>query len=432
MKFIDVVRSANTNLLRNKGRTILTIIAIFIGAFTIVLTSGINTGVNKYIDKQMASVGGEGYLEIMPNSTVDSVMTQMGMSDSGVTEYNPRESSSSLEVIDNDDIKKIRNIYGVESADTYHQVETEYITSKKTDKKFALTVSQMPTNTFNVDMTAGKMVSTDAGQYQIALAPDYATELGFETDSEAIGEKVMIGVKNSATSKIKTVDATITGIQNKSILSMGGSWVNKSLSDKIHELQTNGLPTKYADQAYFATAQLEEGLTDSEIQKVKDNLNEIGFTAMTTEDEVGMMKNFFDAMTMVLVMFGVIALLAASIGIVNTLYMSVQDRTREIGLMKAMGLAPSTIRTIFNLEAISLGFWGSILGIIVAFAVGGVINNIAAESFLSSLPGFTLVVFEPLNLIIFTIIVMFVAFLAGSLPARRASKLDPIEALRYE
>lgn len=432
MKFIDVFRSANENLLRNKGRTILTVVAIFIGAFTIILTSGINTGVNNYIDKQVASAGGEDYLEIMPNSMVDSVMSQMGMGDGGVAEYNPDKTSAVMETISDDDVKSIRAVEGIKSADTYFQVEAEYITSKETDKKFTTSVNRMPTDTINVDMASGKMVSIDAGQYQIALAPDYATELGFESDKEVVGKKITLGIKNTATNKISTIEAVVTGVQNKSILSMSGAWINKSLSDKIHEMQTEGLPAGIADQAYVATAQMDEDLTADEIQGVKDELKEIGFTAQTTEEQVGMIKDFFDAMTTVLILFGVIALLAASIGIVNTLYMSVQDRTREIGLMKAMGLAPSTIRMIFNLEAIALGFWGSVLGVIVAFILGSVANSIAAESFLSSLPGFTLVMFDPINIIVFMLIVMFVAFLAGSLPARRASHLDPIEALRHE
>ena len=310
MRLSDIIRSANTNLLRNKGRSVLTIVAIFIGAFTIILTSGINTGVNNYIDKQMASAGGEGYLEIMPSSTLSNTMSQMGMSDNGIVEYNPDKNGSDLETISEEKINEVRAVPGMESADTYHQIEVEYITrdeNDETSKKLAVpTISQMPTDSINVDMIAGKMVTTDAGQYQIALAPDYATELGFSSDNDAIGKKVSIAAKSSATSEVKTIDAIVTGVQNKSVLSMGGSRVNKSLSDEIHKLQTAGLPQQYADQAYFATAQLKAELTDEEVQNAKDILSDLGLAAMTTEDQVGMIKSFFDAMTLVLMMFGVI------------------------------------------------------------------------------------------------------------------------------
>ncbi|GHU07067.1 permease [Alphaproteobacteria bacterium] len=433
MKLTDIIKSANANLLRNKGRTFLTVLAIFIGSFVIILTTGINTGVNGYIDQQMASAGGEDYIEIMPDSVAENYGLSPGsMGGGGVQEYNPNKNGSDMRVISNDDLDKIRAIDGVKAADIYHQLSTEYIVSKKADKKYTVSVGRMPTDSINVEMTSGKMVSTDAGQYQIVLLPDYATKLGFESDQDAVGQTVKIGIKNIANNKIEEVEATVTGVQNKSIVSMGRSWINKSLSDKLYDASTKGMPAQYRDQAYAATAQLVTGLSDDDIVAIKDDLKELGMTGLTVADEVGMIKTFFDAMTTVLTIFGVIALLAASIGIINTLYMSVQERTREIGLMKAMGLGASEIRLMFSLEAIMLGFWGAVLGTLAAFGARAVANSVAAETFLAELPGFTLVEFDAVNLIIVILVVMGIALLAGALPARHASKLDPIEALRYE
>jgi putative ABC transport system permease protein len=349
-----------------------------------------------------------------------------------VQEYHPDKNGTDLKVISNDDLAKIRAINGIESADIYHQVSAEYITADSTDRKFVVSVIDMPTDTINVDMAAGKMVSPDAGQRQIALVPDYAESLGFDSDKAAIGEKVQIGIKSLATGKVKEIEAVVTGVQNKSIMSMGRSWINKSLATALYDAATDGMPAQYRDQAAVASAQLEEDLTDDEVQAVKDELAALGFTAMTVDDEIGMMKTFFNAITAVLTIFGVIALLAASIGIVNTLFMAVQERTREIGLMKAMGLDKSGIRLMFSLEAISLGFWGSVIGVAVALIAREVANKIAGDTILSGLPGFTLVEFDVGMIIIIVLIVMFIALLAGSLPARRASKLDPISALRYE
>jgi len=432
MRFTDVLATANQNLWRNKLRSILTILAIFIGAFTIVLTTGINTGVNDYIDKQLESVGGEDYINIVPESVTSNVASQMGIGSNSITEYSPDGNTNNMESISQDDLKKIRSVEGIKSADVYSQINVEYITSKETDKKFNASVNRMPTDTINVDMAYGKMVSLDAGQYQIALAPDYASELGFASDNDAVGNKVAVGVKNIASGKIEEVVAIVTGIQNASIMSMSGSWINNSFYDELYNKQTSGAPEYYKPQAFVATGQLELGLTKEQIHDVKDALLEHGFVVTTLDDEVGMMKTFFDAITIVLTIFGIIALLAAVIGIVNTLFMAVQERTREIGLMKAMGLAPSTIRMIFNLEAILLGFWGSLLGILFGLIMAHVANTAATETFLAGLPGFTLIMLEPFNMIIFTLSITFVAFLAGSLPARRASRLDPIEALRYE
>ncbi|MDR2524474.1 MAG: ABC transporter permease [Candidatus Nomurabacteria bacterium] len=435
MKITDILKTVNANLLRNKGRSFLTILAIFIGAFTIILTNGINTGVNGYIDRQLESAGGEGYVEIYPGSMVNAMMggdPGFGGFGGSVQEYNPDKNGTALETIDSDDLAKIRAVAGVKNADTYQQINAEYITSDKTDKKWTLSVGRMPTDTINVDMVAGKIVTPDAGQYQISLQPDYAKSLGFESDKAAIGAKVTIGVRNSTTNQIKETEAVVTGVQNKSVISMGRSWINKSLATELYKNRTEGLPEQYRNQASVATAQLDEGLSDAEIQAVKDKLKDLGYTAMTVDDQVGMLKSFFDAITTVLTIFGVIALLAASIGIVNTLFMAVQERTREIGLMKAMGLDKSEIRLMFSLEAVALGFWGSAIGVGLAFVARAVANSVATDTFLSNLPGFTLVEFDPVNLIVMVLVVMFIAFLAGSLPARRASKLDPISALRYE
>jgi len=127
-----------------------------------------------------------------------------------------------------------------------------------------------------------------------------------------------------------------------------------------------------------------------------------------------------------------IALLAASFGIINTLLMAVQERTREIGLMKAMGLGRNKIFMLFSIEAVLLGFWGSLLGSLAGIGIGQVVNRIASDTFLKDLPGFNLTEFSPQSVAVIMLIIMSIAFIAGTLPARRASQKDPIEALRYE
>jgi putative ABC transport system permease protein len=143
----------------------------------------------------------------------------------------------------------------------------------------------------------------------------------------------------------------------------------------------------------------------------------------------------FTALNVIIVvfdMFGVIALLAASFGIVNTLLMSIQERTKEIGLMKALGMSPRRIFTLFSIEAILIGFWGSVLGVGFAALLGKVVNTIGQHGFLKDFTGLSLLTFPLTTIIVVVIGIMLIAFLAGTLPAIRASKKDPIEALRYE
>jgi putative ABC transport system permease protein len=132
--------------------------------------------------------------------------------------------------------------------------------------------------------------------------------------------------------------------------------------------------------------------------------------------------------------FGFIALIAAAIGIINTLFIAVQERTREIGLDKALGMSSGKVFMSFTIEAISLGFWGSVFGIIVSIIIGNIVNTAfhAEGAFLESFPTFNLVIYTIPDIISVTLLIMFIAFLAGTLPARRAAHKNPIDSLRYE
>ena len=102
-----------------------------------------------------------------------------------------------------------------------------------------------------------------------------------------------------------------------------------------------------------------------------------------------------DGIVLVLNAFAVIALLAASFGIVNTLLMSVQERTREIGLMKAMGMGSGRVFGLFSLEAVFIGFLGSAIGAAVGIVVGTAVSSALSGALLSNLPGLTLIAFDP-------------------------------------
>ena len=130
--------------------------------------------------------------------------------------------------------------------------------------------------------------------------------------------------------------------------------------------------------------------------------------------------------------FAVIALVAASFGIINTLLMSVQERTREIGLMKAMGMSGGRVFALFSLEAVVIGFLGSAIGAGAAVGLGSVVSSALAEGALSGLPGLSIMLFKPTTVAGVILLIMAIAFLAGTLPARQAAKQNPIDSLRYE
>ncbi|MBR3264178.1 ABC transporter permease [Candidatus Saccharibacteria bacterium] len=437
MKLSDLIITANQNLLRNKTRTFLTILAIFIGSFTIILSNAINTGVNDFIDKQVESIGGDGYIEIMPKNVSDQ-LTALMSGDSSVKEYDPNKGSLESSSISDEDLAAIRAVDGIEKMNAYHMASSEYITSSHTDKKYALTVTLSPDNSLNVDMYTGRQVDSESSDYEIMLTEDYVKPLGFTSNEEIVGKTVTIGVKQTAkcyfvgnpNDCIATINATVTGIQAPGVLSSfgGGARINLALNDAIYALATEGVPKSTADKSYFAIGSADP----AKIDQIRQELDELGFTVTTVDDEAGMIRTFFDVILIVFNIFGAIALLAAAIGIINTLFMSVQERTREIGLMKAMGMSDKKIFAAFSFEAISLGFWGSVIGILISMLIGYSVNALAHETFLADFPTFQLVLFSPINMLIITLVIMFIAFIAGTAPAYRASKQNPIDSLRYE
>lgn len=435
MKVLDIIRDANANLWRSKLRSFLTILAIFVGSFTIILNSAINAGVHDFMDKQIANMGGDGYLEMMPTEAYETAMSLI--SSNGPQEYtDDKDSSNASTYIKDEQIEKAKQIDGVKVFNALPNSTADYITSSKTDKRYRININ-LVVEGINFDMSNGVSPNTaEDASYEIALNEDMAKVLGYENVSEIVGETVQIAVPSNAkcqTSAIKRsdcqtiLDVKVSGTQAPGILSMGGSRVNLSLWNRVNEINYEGIAPEL-NRSYQATADVDP----DKIDEIKEKLKEIGLTAMSVEDEVGMFQTFFDAILIVFNIFGGIALVAASIGIINTLFMAVQERTREIGLDKALGMSNGKVFLSFSCEAVMLGFWGSVVGVVLSMIVGTAVSALAHDTFLKDFPTFQLTIFEPLTMISIVLIIMFIAFLAGTLPARKASKKNPIDALRYE
>ncbi|MFA5595757.1 MAG: FtsX-like permease family protein, partial [Trueperaceae bacterium] len=208
-----------------------------------------------------------------------------------------------------------------------------------------------------------------------------------------------------------------------------GMIVSKGLTQELYSAQTTGLPPIVSSIYPAATARVAPG---ADLRRVKADLAEKGYAGQTLADQMGSINAVVNGIVGVLNAFAVIALIAAGFGIVNTLLMSVQERTREIGLMKAMGMGGRSIFALFSAEAVFIGFLGSAIGSLIAIGLGSVISSVLAAGPLSDLAGLRVLEFDPLTVAGVILVVMLLAFLSGTLPAARAARLDPIAALRYE
>jgi putative ABC transport system permease protein len=168
-------------------------------------------------------------------------------------------------------------------------------------------------------------------------------------------------------------------------------------------------------------------------QDVEDAIKKKGLSAFSVNDALQGAKRAFIILDIVLSLIGSIALAVSSLGIVNTMVMSILERTREIGIMKAIGGSDSDVRRIFLIEASAIGFLGGIAGVALGWAVGRIIN-FGANIYIQQQGGTAGNLFSlPLWLIGGAIgFSIAISLLAGSYPAGRAAKLDPIQALRHD
>lgn len=428
MKFIDILRDANSNLLRSKARTALTVIAIFIGAMTLTITNGIGSGVSSYIDQQLGNLGAEDVLVVQPKME-DPFGT-------GPREYDEDAISSAyggvgpmMPLLKDSDIGKITAVSGVVSAEPLLMVSPDYIKGPD-ETRYQLSISGFISGT-NMILVAGEAPNNGSVENQIALPIDYIEVLGFDSAKDAVGGEVLVAI-SSAAGEQREVEATVVAVQEKTLMSLGGAVVNDAMLRTLSAIQAEGIPETAPSGHMAVIARVAADTSSADIESIKSELGDKGYSAQTFQDGIGQLKQIINAIIAVLNFFAIIALVAASFGIVNTLLMAVQERTKEIGLMKAMGLGRGKIFLLFSVEAILIGFWGSLLGSLAGIGIGQVANYVASDTFLKDLPGFSLTSFTPLSVAIIMAIIMAIAFIAGTIPARRASSKSPIEALRYE
>ncbi len=423
MKLLDIVLTANRNLLRSKVRTVFTILAIFVGGFTLTLTTALNTGANQYLQRQVGNVSVPGVFQVVTKTDINPLQSE------GVKEYDPNKRQGSVADLLNSsfmqsDIDVLSKVEGVEVAHPLYNNSALYITrGDGTGKKYQ--VAQVVQNIWlNLDLAEGRLL-TDADTSSIVISEDYATALAM-TGREAIGAKINLGFYGTG-QKIVEKELTIVGVMKKSFLTSGQLYVSYDVARHVAETQGKAEP-------FFGGIVRFKDATDATDESVlKTRLQSAGnYTAMSVKERIGTITTIIGAVTMGLNLVGIVALLAASFGIINTLLMSVYERTQEVGLMKALGMRRSRVFSLFAIEAALVGFWGSVVAVGSATLVAAAINSWASSSFLKDFEGFTLLVVDVPGALFVVALIMAIAFVAGTFPAIKASRLDPIEALRSE
>jgi putative ABC transport system permease protein len=207
------------------------------------------------------------------------------------------------------------------------------------------------------------------------------------------------------------------------------------LAESLHVMQPTDLreiSRAGTDQPVYSSLSVRVK-NPSRVQGVEEAIKKMGFTTFSILDASRGLRQFFAVLYAFLGIFGSLALIVASIGIVNTLVMAILERRREIGIMKAIGASDADVKKLFFAEAGAMGILGGIVGVLLGWAIGQVIN-VGTNIYLKrqSLPPehFWAV---PWWLVGAAIAFAFVVSLVSGLyPAGRAARLDPVQALRYE
>lgn len=161
--------------------------------------------------------------------------------------------------------------------------------------------------------------------------------------------------------------------------------------------------------------------------------NQFKVGAADAQTEIKSQLAVFNILGLVLGGIGGIALVVAAVGVVNTMIMSILERTREIGVMRAVGARRGTVSLLFTFEAALLGFWGGVIGLSIGYGAVLVANPLINKQLASNNISSSNIITLPIWLVVGVIaLTTLIGILAGLYPARRAAHLDPVEALHYE
>ncbi|MAG29090.1 multidrug ABC transporter substrate-binding protein [bacterium] len=410
MNVLKLIKESFTILKTNRRRTILTSLGIIIGVSAVIVVMSVGAGAQSLIFNQITSAGSN-LIGVLPGYSDDE---------------GPPASVFGIVVttLKHGDAQAIAKIPEITAVTSYARgIDTITWSNKKTDATYVGTTADY-VRVEDTQVEIGSFFSKDDNKSMnrvIVLGWQVAQDL-FD-DEDPIGQRVKI--KRESFRVIGVMEKRGTeSFQNQDTLVFIPLSAAQKLLLGINHVSLIRAKVASEDEIGFAIAQVEDVLRE---RHGLSGSQENDFSVRATAQVLDALGSITDALTYFLSAIAAISLIVGGIGIMNIMLIAVRERTREIGLRKAVGATPASIQSQFLVEAIAVTLVGGVLGIVFGALFSGAIAIGAQYA------GYNWDYVVSIGSVLMGIIVSSaVGIIFGWYPARRASKLDPVEALHYE
>ncbi len=451
MRFSDYLLLAFRNLGRQKLRSALTIVAIIIGATSVTIMLALVTSIKSFFLQQFNATGQ--IRQIAVTQATDLTYGQARYGGAGTSDSGVKLTDQLL-----GEIKTLPHVQNVSPETSVYVFDSvNYQGRKLSVQDFQ---AYEPNGVVANNVVAGRDLNEQDGANVVTLTTPYADKLGFKGNyQQLVGQKLdlrtMLGYSGegaavpdlaalhggsppvpAATDLSATVVGVVSSQTDQAAMYFPLVWARGLLETQswqvvagkralvvTNNLAQNGYQsiTVEADEAQNA-----DGIATTIRSK-------FGVGASTAQDFITKQLAIFNIIGYVLGGIGGISLAVAAVGVVNTMVMATLERTREIGVMRAVGAKRSTISRLFTLEASLLGFLGGCLGITLGYVLVTLANPLVNKQLSANSIKATNIVILPAWLMISVIgATTLIGLLAGLYPARRAARLNPVDALHHE
>lgn len=442
MKFFDLVNLILYNLSRRKGRVALTAVGVVIGTAAVVVLVSLAVGLQKNATNQLWGINDLTSIEVYQgysSSSSGGVSVRMmgggGGGDDGINYLTPKAIQS---------IAAIPNVKQVITED-YLQTGADIVYGKLHAYGNIMGVDTPDLANMGLEIDRG-VTTLDKGTAIIGgWVPNYFYDPKARpndppiTPPDLLGQSlkfVLTKYDSEGNPTTKTLNIKIVGVLKETRGQSDGSIYMRL--DDITALNEWSRGTRINRNKEGYSMLLVKASDTQSVLDIADTINNMGFQASTPQSTVQSINSFFMVLQVIFGGVGAIALLVAAIGIANTMTMAILERTKEIGLMKAIGAKNKDIMSIFLGEAAGIGFVGGLGGVILGWGSSALLNVVALSYFASqassgsgSMP--TMATSTPFWLPFFALaFATIIGFFSGLYPAMRAASLVPVAALKYE